>query len=390
MGIACGPMCKCVGCKNCFDRSEKKCKSKAKCLNHQKDSRDTNFDSNVLSSTNLENSKHSAKLSTLVLKPKENILEMEKNFVENPTEDDPSKILGEGEKVLANKLLTKNQKNRAEHQMKRTQEMFNYLNEFCGSSITSKLFSLKTNETAAACSNQSTDIRSFQKLENILEKYIEYKKNKAVVSEKEIEPIKKVLKELKEEIWDENLINQLKELSDPTKAGSKSDPKKTQGIFSKNETENTKNTKSPQHLLSLNLLNEESFRSTNESKLSRTHKLMQNFYRYVEEERSKPTKEKKPLINQPQKTPKKAVDLVKRDSLIFQESFPIFQIRSNKKTRRRSLKEALDKREFKEFMEDTPKKNTNMKSKYVLSPYHSLVSNKQCDEDLLEAFFRNN
>jgi hypothetical protein len=255
--------------------------------------------------------------------------------------------------------------------MKRTQEMFNYLNEFCGKSITSKLFSLKTNETNAA-SFESNDIQSFKKLENILEKYIEYKKNKVCGSEKEIEPIKKVLKELKEEIWDEKLMDQLKMLSKSEKNVLEKKGK-IGNIFKGNKIE--KNS-----LQSLSNLNASTFHSSKKAKLSKTQKIMKNFYKYVELERNKTSL----------KENKKAEIKKKTEDSILDQGFPIFEIKSKNISRRQSLKEFLHKRDFVEFVKDTPKKEKKKGSKYVLSPFHSLISNKRRNEDLLEDLFRNN
>jgi hypothetical protein len=271
--------------------------------------------------------------------------------------------------------------------MNRTQEMFNYLNEFCGKSITSKLFSLKTNETDINTSFESNDIQSFKRLENILEKYIEYKKNKVFVSDKEIEPIKKVLKELKEEIWDEKLMDHLKMLSTTNSKIEKGNKSlKTNMDLSKKQTKN--NDKSQKQLQSLSNLKTNNFNINGENKLSKTQKIMKNFYKYVELERKKSHNEIQKVQPKTQKESKEA-QLLDSNSSLFNQGFPIFEIKSKNVKRRQSLKDVLHKRDFIQFVKDTPKKDKKVKSKYILSPYHSLMLNKGRNDDLLEDLFRN-
>lgn len=271
--------------------------------------------------------------------------------------------------------------------MKRTKEMFNYLNEFCGESITSKLFSLKTNETTQAKTHELSDINSFKKLEDILEKYIEYKKSKVFVSEKEIEPIQKVLKELKEEIWDQKLMTQLQTLSHSTARDSRPDcrshlehlvnPSQRAGI-----TQEKTLGKDP--LQSLSTLKTKALTRSAPKPLSKTQKIMKNFYQYVHQERRRGPDEREAEGPPEQRRESKR----ETSGSVLNQGFPIFEIKSKTENRRQSLEDVLHKRDFVQFVNDTPKKSKKG-SKYILSPYHSLALTKGRNEELLDDLFHN-
>lgn len=422
MGIPCSEFCKCDGCLNCQASEETQMTSFIKdCEAKKSNELYSIVKGNLIKRATSIISQMSTHKSIPILE-QNNELYSSSPETKLPQKEQLTNNLNSEKKLIEKFETSKNCKTEeskspeylaalslAKQKMKRSEEMFKSLEELCGKSISSKTFSLKTNETHELFN----DVNDFSELERILERYLQFKRENSSL-EKEEKPIRKILKELrarnsKHKARPISLLN--KRSNFDCLLDSSNLTEKTNSILNQDSLIGRKGVEDTPYKAFLKIstdqfTNKKSQKSQEKTTEKTTRKRIK-VSNPLTFSNHKSLKMNPPLDPHTEITSQnfmshffKCLEAEKgnfmNDSEIFKgpltSNFPIFQFKSKNvsRTNKKSIKQVLDlgESQLQGFNSISNSSNLMNTGKIFSSPFNNLVCARERDEDLLEDLFQ--